>query len=188
MTPGNWLTLATLSGGLIAFLVGLIQYRHAQRWRRAEFVANEMKEFKADPMVHNALLLLDWNERAVELFPSEADPNRHSICIKDQAIAAALVPHVARCDFTPVEIALRDNFDRFFDRLERFEYFLEAGLVTCKQFAPYLSYWLDILGNENSGRKSPEVVRALWVYIDFYYSGVTSLLRRFGYNIRGAAS
>jgi hypothetical protein len=42
-----------------------------------------------------------------------------------------------------------------FDRLERFEYFLEAGLVSSKEFTPYLGYWLNILGNENNDRKSP---------------------------------
>jgi hypothetical protein len=184
METGNWLTMAALSGGFLAFLAGLVQYRHAQRWKRAEFVANEMKEFKADGMVRNALLLLDWNERAVELFPHEADVEKRSVRVEDRAIAGALVPHVTRCDFSPVEIALRDTFDRFFDRLERFEYFLQAGLVSSRQFAPYLAYWMDILGNEHSGRKSPEVVRAIWGYVDFYYSGVASLLRRFGYKIR----
>jgi hypothetical protein len=184
METGNWLTLAALSGGCLAFLAGLVQYRHAQRWKRAEFVANEMKEFKADTLVRNALLLLDWNERAIELFPHEANAEKRSVRIEDPVIARALVPHLARSDFGPVEIALRDIFDRFFDRLERFEYFLEAGLVSSRQFEPYLRYWLDILGNENSGRKSPEVVHAIWGYIDFYYSGVTSLLRRFGYEIR----
>jgi hypothetical protein len=187
METGHWLTLAAMSGGLVAFLGGLMQYRRAQRWKRAEFVANEMKEFKADPLVHNALILLDWNERAVDLFPHEADPQKRSVRVSDQAVADALVPHVARCDFTQLEIALRDTFDRFFDRLERFEYFLEAGLVSSREFAPYLGYWLDILGNQNSGRKPPEVVRAIWGYIDFYYSGVTSLLRRFGYQIRPPA-
>jgi hypothetical protein len=184
MGAGNWLTLAAMIGGLGAFLAGLFQYRHAQRWKRAEFVANEMKEFKAEPRVRNALLLLDWNERAVELFPHETDPEKRSVRIEDRTIKDALVPHIARSVFSPVEIALRDTFDRFFDRLERFEYFLEAGLVRSKEFAPYLMYWLDILGNEKSGRKPPEVVWAIWVYIDFYYSGVTSLLRRFGYQIR----
>jgi hypothetical protein len=184
METTHWLTLAALMGGLVAFLGGLVQYRRAQRWKRAEFVASEIKEFKADPMVRNALLLLDWNERAVELCPQEADPEKRCVRIEDRAIAKALVPHVTRSDFTPLEIALRDTFDRFFDRLERFEYFLEAGLVSKQEFAPYLRYWLEILGNENSGRKSPEVVRAIWVYIDFYYCEVISLLRRFGYRVR----
>jgi hypothetical protein len=184
---GQWLTLAAMTGGLVAFLGGLMQYRRAQRWKRAEFVANEMKEFKADPMVHNALLLLDWNERAIDLFPLEGDPEKRSVRIEEGAIARALVPHIARRDFSPTEIAIRDTFDSFFERLERFEYFLEAGLVSSKEFAPYLKYWLDILGNENSGRKSPEVVRSIWVYIEFYYSGVISLLRRFGYKIRPPA-
>ena len=119
METAHWLTLAAMSGGLVAFLGGLMQYLRAQRWKRAEFVANEMKEFKADPMVRNALLLLDWNERAVELCPHEANPDKRCVRVEDRVIALALVPHVTRSDFSPVEIALRDVFDRFFDRLER---------------------------------------------------------------------
>ena len=187
MQSSEWLALAAMSGGLCAFLGGLMQYRQAQRWKRAEFVANEMKEFKADPLVRNALLMLDWNERAIDLFPNEADPAKRSVRIEDRAIARALVPHISHSDFSATEIAVRDAFDSFFDRLERFEYFLEAGLVSTQQFAPYLNYWLNILGNEHSGRKSSEVVRALWAYIDFYYSGVKSLLRRYGYEIRPGA-
>src|SRR6266436_4813731 len=113
METGNWLTLAALSGGLVAFFAGLFQYRRAQRWKRAEFVANEMKEFKADAMVRNALLLLDWNERAVDLFPHEVDPEKRIVRIEDRALAAALVPHLARSGFSQVKIALRDVFDSF---------------------------------------------------------------------------
>jgi hypothetical protein len=39
----NWLTVAAMSGGLLAFRAGLAPFRHAQRWKRAEFVANEWK-------------------------------------------------------------------------------------------------------------------------------------------------
>ena len=80
MDTGNWITLAAMSGGLIAFLAGLTQYRRAQRWKRAEFVAGEMKEFKADPWVRNALLLLDWNERAIDLFPMNRT-RRNAACV-----------------------------------------------------------------------------------------------------------
>jgi hypothetical protein len=188
MDPGIVISLIALGGGGIAFLVGLLQYRHAQRWKRAEFVANEIKEFKADPSIHNALLMLDWNERAIELFPREVDPTKRSILVDDESLALALVPHTIRCDFTPLEIALRDTFDRLFDRLERFEYFLQAGLVTREEFEPYLIYWLDLLGNENNGRKAPVVVRAIWRYVEFYYAGVTNLLGRYGYDIRSQES
>ncbi len=183
MDPAIWISLAAVAGGTAAFITGLIQYRQAQRWKRAEFVANEIKEFKADPVIHNALLLLDWNEQAIELFPDEADAAKRSVRVEDGIIAAALVPHMIRGSFTPTEIALRDTFDRLFDRLERFEYFIQAGLVSSQEFEPYLIYWIDILGNENSGRKPPGVVRAFWQYIDFYYSGVVSLLGRYGYDI-----
>src|SRR5437763_11822396 len=69
MELGHWISLGTAVAALIAFIVGLAQYRHAQRWKRAEFVAKEIKELKSDPAIRNALLMLDWNERYIELFP-----------------------------------------------------------------------------------------------------------------------
>jgi len=186
--PGIWISLVAVAGGAAAFITGLVQYRQAQRWKRAEFVANELKEFKADPVIHNALLLLDWNEQAIELFPQEKEPAKRNVRVEDGILAAALVPHLIRGAFSATEIALRDTFDRLFDRLERFEYFIQAGLVSSQEFEPYLIYWIDILGNENSGRKPPGVVRAFWQYIDFYYSGVVSLLGRYGYDVRPSKS
>jgi hypothetical protein len=63
----DYLKIMALLGASIAFGVGLFQYRRAQRWKRAEFLANEMKEFFATPRVQKALLLIDWGRRRVQL-------------------------------------------------------------------------------------------------------------------------
>jgi hypothetical protein len=48
LTPENQLKMAALLGASAAFMVGLIQYRKAQRWKRMEWVAKEMDVFFAD--------------------------------------------------------------------------------------------------------------------------------------------
>jgi len=191
METRDWVALGTAAAAFVAFLAGLVQYRHAQRWKRSEFVAREVKEFKGDPAVRNALLMLDWNERHVELFPQEPDPAKRSALVTDELLAHALAPlpdkAAARLhdEFKREEVAIRAAFDELFDALERFEYFIQAGLVSRREFDPYLRYWIDLLGDRAGRRKPPAVVDALWAYIGAYsYSGVQKLLRRYGYDIR----
>jgi uncharacterized protein YaeQ len=60
------------SGSVIVFLTGLSTYRrtelwkradaqNAEKWKQAEFAANQMKEFFANPRVQRALILIDWD-------------------------------------------------------------------------------------------------------------------------------
>jgi hypothetical protein len=191
MDLGNWISLGAAGAALIAFLVGLIQYRQAQRWKRAEFVAKEIKELKSDLAIRNALMMLDWNERYIELFPGREDLAKRSVLVNDDLLCRALAPlpdkSAARLheDFKEEEIAIRAAFDQLFDAVERLEYFIQAGLVSRREFDPYLTYWVEIVGNVKSNRKPPRVLENLWAYIDsYYYSGVQSLMRRYGYNIR----
>ena len=52
----TWLGLA---GAIVAFLIGRAEYRKAQEWKRAEFVAAEAKQFFIDEEIATALLLID---------------------------------------------------------------------------------------------------------------------------------
>ena len=63
----------TLVAGGIAFAFGLWQYSKTQAWKRYEFVANEARQFYADPQVRNAMQMIDWGTREIELFPSHPD-------------------------------------------------------------------------------------------------------------------
>jgi len=190
----EWVALATATAAFIAFLAGLKQYRHTQRWKRAEFVAKEIKEFKSDPAIHNALLMMDWNERYIDLFPQETESAKRYALVTDTLLAHALAPlpdkSAARLheEYKNEEIAIRAAFDRLFDALERFEYFIQSGLVSRREFDPYLRYWIDLLGDRAWTRKPPEVLDNLRAYIDSYsYSGVQKLLWRYGYDIRPVA-
>jgi|GEM_PF-5312979 len=69
MNPANLIGLAGVISGSIAFVVGLLQYARAQKWKRAEFAAKKFKEFKPKPAIANAnaMPMLDWNSRIYEI-------------------------------------------------------------------------------------------------------------------------
>src|SRR5947209_6418591 len=82
MSVENKLTLAQLvvsilgfGGAIAAFIFAFIQYRRSEQWRRTEFIAKEIKEFESDPVVQNALLMIDWGTRRINLF-LVPDPNK----------------------------------------------------------------------------------------------------------------
>lgn len=54
-------------GTAVAFAWGLWQYGNAQRWKRLEFLAGEIKIFDADPLVLVSKQILDWNDRDIFL-------------------------------------------------------------------------------------------------------------------------
>jgi hypothetical protein len=51
----------------VTFVLGLAQYIKAERWKRAEFIAKETKDFFDRPEVGCALLMIDWAQRRVPL-------------------------------------------------------------------------------------------------------------------------
>ena len=171
--------------GAAGFVIGLFQYRKAQRWKAAEFVAAEVKEAFADPMVRFALHLLDWNSSIHDLRQQTGDDRLKSVHIGDITLVAALTPHVGRPKgYNAVEVRIRLAFDELLGRFQRFEHFIESDLVKPHDFQPYLRYWLELLGKSSKHTKSVPVLHAIWRYIDFYrYADVQRLFARFGYDI-----
>lgn len=173
------------------FGVGLWQYHLAQRWKRSEFVASEIKDAFADRSVRVALLLLDWNERHYDLRERDDQDDLKDVVVADADFAAALAPHaVRRGGYTHVEERVRVVFDEFLGRLQRFEHFVETGLVKPGDLRPYLRYWMDLMAVPAPHKKSAATVDAIWTYIDYYgYSDLRTFFTRFGYDVtdRGRA-
>lgn len=187
MNAADWIALLGVISGIIIFSVGLFQYHMSQKWKRGEFVANEIKEFKSQLAVRHVMAMLDWSERHLELFPEKENAEERQILFTDTLLKSALTidPIYEGPIYTPEEIRIRDTFDEFFDYLERFEQFIQAGLVSSNDFHPYIFYWIEKIGDVDSGWKSPEVIKTIWIYIDYYgFQAVQSLLERYGYNIR----
>ncbi len=193
-------------GTITALLFGLFQYRRSEKWKRAEFVAKEIKEFESDPVVRNALLMIDWGVRKINLnfVPNEQFENYTEVTREMQR--KALMPHSCKTvkdseasdddaegpvrGFTSVEALIRDAYDTLLDHLERFGNFVRSGLVSKEEFEPYLIYWLHSI-TANEGSKEDRAWRlALLTYISFYqYSGVRHLFKVHGMAIEpdGAA-
>ena len=181
---------------LLTFFVilgGLYQFMQAQRWKRAEWVASETKAFLGDPEVKNALHMLDWNGR---ILPTHGNVNMknstfvfHSDMLLTALYSDSTLPKRPETGlfrkYTAEELVMRDCFDRMLDGLERFQVFVESGLVSTQELQPYLRYWIRLIGDDQKNpRKEPHVVRRLWVYIDEYgYKRVQKLCLAFGFDI-----
>jgi len=60
-------TIGGTIGSLVVFSIGLSTYLRTEKWKRAEFLANEMKEFFANSRLEKALFLIDWGSRELQL-------------------------------------------------------------------------------------------------------------------------
>ncbi len=113
--PKDWVAAGTLAVAILVAIRGLVEYIKAQRWKRLEFVAGQVKDFRTDPACRNVVVMLDYNERPVELFPSAKDYADRYVVVTDDVLKTALTYHVDRpeCSYTPTETAIRDSFDAF---------------------------------------------------------------------------
>ena len=163
-----------LLGGAVAFVAALWQYRIAQRWKRAEWIAAEMRAFLDDPWVRVTCTLIDWGARKVRL-PPDAEVEA---LVTDDEIKAALVHHRLREDgFSPKEALIRDTFDRFLDGMELFAAHVRSGLVSAQDFAPYLSYWAFHIHRARAGDPKVDRLVQLRTYASEYgYLGALTLL------------
>lgn len=202
------ISILGFGGTILALAFGLRQYKRAEQWKRGEFIAKEMKDFESSPVIRNAMLLIDWGERRVNLFlaPNPAPADYVKITREDQwkaLVPPALKPEYlssarhateetsARDElkrkFTPAEARIRDTYDAFLDYLERFANFIESGLVNPKEFRPYLIYWIDLIANVENIEEyegDAEWRCTLLTYINFYrYAGVKALFKVYGWDI-----
>ena len=174
-------------GGLYLFFTGIQKYFKEQIWKRNEFVANEFKAFNDDRMARNAMYMLDWGERYIELFPDKEKYDERYAKVDRGVLKKALQYHELRNipngreRFTREEVAIRDTFDHFLSYFERFCSFIEARLVTKKELEPYINYWIETI----SYKMEENVRNVLHQYIDKYdFTGTQKLFLAFGKDIK----
>lgn len=195
-----------LVGTAAALVFGFRQYRRSEQWKRAEFVAREMKDFLGEPRVRLALTLCDWGEREVNLLePTKTDSTSRTYVTRELQ-CSALVPHpLARGGdlsqqlatasegardsgdrrFTSEEAAIRDAFDALLDGLEQFGSFLSSNLVRADDLKAYIGYWIDDIAAPTSDPREAEWCVCLLTYVQFYeYINVQCLFEAFDRNIR----
>jgi hypothetical protein len=90
---GNAVKVLAALGGFIGFLTAVSTYLRTERWKRAEFLAHEMKEFFTTPRVQTALLLIDWGSRRIKLLEN-VPPESAFVVVDRDMQSRGLLPHV----------------------------------------------------------------------------------------------
>lgn len=174
---------------VVTLIIGLLEYTKAQRWKRMEFLSNEIKEFNKNSDVKRALLMLDWNIYKIPLLENEIK-GKTLFYFNDELLRSALEFHSKKPSddglgrFTEEEATIRLIFDTFFEQLCTFQNHINNKLINHNDIKPYILYYIDILANRSNSRKDPETKRKLIEYINNYgYSQVKVLCQGLGYNI-----
>jgi hypothetical protein len=196
-----YVQIVGLVGTFSAAALALRTFLRGEQWKRAEFLAKEMKEFLSDKRVQNALLLIDWGTRTIPLLDDSAD-NHGRVLVSRELQTHALLPHTLVGDassdleqsgptqastqrFTIIEAAIRDCYDAFLDGLERLSSYTQTGLVDLEQLRPYLQYWIDDIHCPAACDEEDAAWTAvLLTYIAYYrFSRVQWLFRAFDRSI-----
>jgi len=179
-TPDDLLKALALVGAALAFMTGLAQYRRAQQWKRAEWVAQEMKSLFGDPIVEAVFLMIDWGSRRIALYPAQEQESDRSVLLTNEIVSNALMLHDDRPDgFTALEVDIRGAFDRALDGLERFHSYADAGLVELRDLRPYLKYWAVNLCSPQLARRSEHRLTRLKAYMSRYgYEGALDMMQQ----------
>jgi hypothetical protein len=187
-----------LGGTLGAAILALRTFQRNEAWKRAEFLAREMKEFLANERVQKALLLIDWGSRRIRLLDGPS-PDHGWVRVTRSLQVRALLPHTllnaklgsdVETDqtspgqimrrYSPEEAAIRDCYDAFLDGLERFASYVKTGLIDVGELRPYLAYWIDDIHAPTKDADDAAWCAALLTYIEFYrFQGVQWLFYAF---------
>ena len=197
-------------GAISAFTFAIFQYRKAEKWKRMQFVADEVRELEADPQIQNALWMIDWGVRSINLFLIRDPKTEDFVKITRDMQWRALLPHPLKKThdeyqaktkmdiegtsgeigpsrdrgFTVLEARIRDTYDSLLTRLDRLETFVDAGLIHAGDLRPFIAYWIDALTALDTEDEDGTWLVTLLTYIDYYkYTGVNRLFARYGKNI-----
>ena len=135
----DWIDLATKLWAILVFGIGLYQYWIAQKWKKTEFVAQQMKDFDSAPYTSVAFRLIDWEDWVVQV-PGE----KAKLTVTDEFLCKALRQEDDG-EFDDDEAYVRECFDAFWGGIDRFASFVDYGLLTREDLVPYLEYWVRII-------------------------------------------
>jgi uncharacterized protein YcgL (UPF0745 family) len=183
--------LVAIAGSILATVFIVPQYLENQKWRVYEFTAREVKEFETRQETINVMRMLDSEDRNVKLFPDADEAKNKFVLVKKQGLCEALsspedreldedIHKPRKADQSYINAAIRDNFDRVLDNLERFDNLIESKVITTEGLKSYIESWLEVIHSSTDS----EVKKKLWLYIEKRnYSGVQKLFDRYGRSI-----
>jgi uncharacterized protein YjbI with pentapeptide repeats len=179
--------LITVICTIVATIFLIPQYLETQKWRIYEFIAREVKEFEMRQETINVMRMLASNDRNIKLFPDAENSKNKFVLVKNQGLCEALdsledegldedIQKPRKADQAYINAAIRDNFDRVLDSLERFNNLIESKVVTKEGLENYIDSWIEIIHSYPDS----EVRKKLWMYIEKRkYFGVQKLFFRY---------
>jgi hypothetical protein len=177
--PERWLQLLTLVGGLVAFGLGLNQYRQDQRWKRLEYFTGMLQSFEAEPEVRSALVMLEYNQPRVCAKDDGGETPRCFVAT-DSLLLSALDGSMRNRVLTPDEHQVVFDLDRLLTALDRIDYLQTEGFADHEVHHPTVAYWIALIGDRRN-RVKPVPVRAkLCEYVRYFaYAGALRLVARY---------
>ena len=166
------------------FRFGVWQYCKAEKWKRAEFVMKEIREFESLSGVKKALLMLKWTGRPISLI-ADKEPIAVTTTMMAEAFCIDQTETITQESVLYEERACYSRcFDGPPDGLQRFESFVQAGLVRKGEIAPYLSHCVELLAKPDQDHDRATFQRNFFAYlVRWRYTGVQSLIHSFGYRL-----
>ncbi|WP_426436015.1 hypothetical protein [Bradyrhizobium genosp. P] len=171
-----------------------VQAAEQQNWKKAEFLANQVKDFFSDESVERTVYMLDWHIRKLVIADDDDEivltlhddrvlaevANRRNL--RDEflntgrsvVVARALRTHDDK-EFSEHEAVVRDNFDWLFFRLGQFQHMIQSGLFTYQEVDIHMSYVLDLVSG-GLDYVSPAVTAAIARYVREYDFPATEAL------------
>jgi len=124
------LTIISLLIGFLGFLFGTYQFLVSRRWKRIEYMDSLIKQFREEPLLVTASVLLDWTVRPVKIGERVVD-----YCV--EMLPHSLADHHQFTDpekegFDDDEVAIRDAFDAMLDFLGNIQYAVQLGMIRHK--------------------------------------------------------
>jgi hypothetical protein len=177
--PERWLQLLTLVGGLVAFGLGLNQYRQDQRWKRLEYFTGMLQSFEAEPEVRSALVMLEYNQPRVCAKDDGGETPRCFVAT-DSLLLSALDGSMRNRVLTPDEHQVVFDFDRLLTALDRIDYLQTEGFADHEVHHPTVTYWIALIGDRTNLAKPAPVRAKLCEYVrHFEYAGALRLVARY---------
>lgn len=181
-----WQQLKNTAAGLDA---SNRQNKTNQDWKRAEFIASEVKEFYRDPIVARVLQMIDYSDRRYDIGRKNAQGKplltrvTHSetaaLELHGETSLVAIEAALRTSDgYTDEEATIRDFFDIFLYYIERFERFLRLDLISEDEIFPYLRYYIRIFRGKVS-HVDERMLASFQMYLrDFHFEDAEAFFYR----------
>lgn len=170
----NWLGIITIAITLPTIVVGVYEYRSAQKWKRSEFAAKQIERLYSDEKLRAGLRIFEWKYRDFPMPKEYSNAYDEKIFYHDwEKVTNALSAEMKKEKFHAYSAIYLDVLDRYFDFLEQVSHYEDIGLFEVSDLGN-ICYAATLI-EKNEYDKNKLVFRYLKKY---EYDGVFELIEK----------